>query len=81
MWEKLHSLPTGQQAPCTAMAVCSDGGGAMGGAMSGVSMVTGGEDGRIAVLRSDSDRPLRVIGEQKATTGCSMRASGYCCDC
>ena len=63
MWDGLHCLPIGQPAPCTALAVCDEGGGAVGGASGGVTVVTGGEDGRIVVLRSDDTRPLRVIGK------------------
>ena len=61
LWESLHCMPTGQPAPCTAMAVGSEGGG--GRSVGGVSLVTGGEDGRITVLRTDDPTPLHIIGE------------------
>ena len=54
-WEGVHHFKSGQPAPCTAVGVCRGGGGA-------VSLVTGGEDGRITVIRLDSQKPLRVIG-------------------
>ena len=55
-WEGVHHFKSRQSAPCTAVGVCRGGGGA-------VSLVTGGEDGRIAVIRLDSQEPLRVIGK------------------
>ena len=55
-WEGVHYFKSREPAPCTALGVCRGGGGA-------VSLVTGGEDGRISVLRSDSQKPLRVIGK------------------
>lgn len=55
-WEALHSLPSGQVMPCTALAVCGGEGGM------GVNVVTGGEDGRITVLRTNDLQPLTVIG-------------------
>lgn len=42
--------------PCTALAVCGGEGGM------GVNIVTGGEDGRITVLRTNDLQPLTVIG-------------------
>ena len=42
--------------PCTALAVCGGEGG------TGVNIVTGGEDGRITVLRTNDLQPLTVIG-------------------
>lgn len=55
-WEGLHHLPSGDPMPCTALAVCGGGGGM------GVNVVTGGEDGRITVLRTSDLQPLTVIG-------------------
>ena len=57
MWEGVHHFKSRQPAPCTAVGVCRSGGGA-------VSLVTGGEDGRITVIRLDSQKPLRVIGKK-----------------
>ena len=57
VWEDIHQFKSGQLAPCTALGVCRGGGGA-------VTVVTGGEDGRISVLRPDSQKPLRVIGNK-----------------
>lgn len=54
-WEGVHYFKSRDPAPCTALGVCRGGGGA-------VSLVTGGEDGRITVLRPDSQKPLKVIG-------------------
>ncbi len=42
--------------PCTALAGCGGEGGI------GVNIITGGEDGRIAVLRPQDPQPLSVIG-------------------
>ncbi len=41
---------------CTALAVCRGEGG------TGVNIITGGEDGRINVLRTQDLQPLTVIG-------------------
>ena len=57
MWEGVHHFKSRQLAPCTALGMCRGGGGA-------VSLVTGGEDGRISVIRLDSQKPLRVIGKK-----------------
>jgi len=65
-WEGLHRMPTGREAPCTALSVVGgDGGVATGG---GADVVTGGEDGRITVLRSDDARPIVVIGKECKNT-------------
>lgn len=56
VWEALHHLPSGHTMPCTALAVCRGEGGM------GVNIVTGGEDGRITVLRTNDLQPLTVIG-------------------
>ena len=57
LWEHLHRLPlSGDPMPCTALAVCGGEGG------TGTNIITGGEDGRIAVLRTHDLQPLSVIG-------------------
>ena len=69
MWEGLHHMPTGRAAPCTALSVVGgDGVVAPGG---DADVVTGGEDGRIAVLRSSDTRPVMMIG-----TGLSLCCEG-----
>ena len=65
VWEGVHQFKSRQPAPCTALGVCRGGVGGGGGGGGGMaSLVTGGEDGRINVLRLDSQQPLRVIGNQ-----------------
>ena len=49
-WEGLHKWRGGQSAPCTALAV------------SGTTIVTGGEDGRMNIIGADDRYPLRTIG-------------------
>ena len=60
VWEGIHYFKSRQLAPCTALGVCR--GGVVGGGS--VSLVTGGEDGRINILRPESQKPLRVIGNE-----------------
>ena len=50
-WERLHFVAT-RHLPCPATAV----------ATCGVTITTGGEDGRINLLNPDSHTPLRTIG-------------------
>ena len=50
VWEGLHKWKGGQPAPCTALAV------------SGTTIVTGGEDGRMNIVRADDHHPLRTFG-------------------
>lgn len=57
-WEGVHYFKSGQLAPCSSLGVCKSGGGGGGS----VSLVTGGEDGRINVLRPENQKPIRVIG-------------------
>lgn len=59
LWEGLHHLPSGVATPCTALAMCGGEGGM------GVNVITGGEDGRITVLRTNDLQPLTVIGKLK----------------
>ncbi len=59
IWTDLHHL-LGQRVPCTALAVCGEGGGGGGG---DVNVVTGGEDGKITVLRTNDSQPLSTIGK------------------
>lgn len=56
LWEGLHQLSTGNPMACTALAVCRGEGG------TGVNVITGGEDGRVNVLRTQDLQPLTVIG-------------------
>ncbi len=53
MWEQLHYLASGQTSPCTAVGVCG-----------GVSLVTGGEDGRMNVIEVESQKVTRSIGKK-----------------
>lgn len=55
-WECLHHSASGESRPCTSLAVCGGTGGV------GVNIVTGGEDGRITVLRTSDLQPLTIIG-------------------
>ena len=50
VWEGLHKWRGGQPAPCTALAI------------SGTTIVTGGEDGRMNIIGADDHYPLRTIG-------------------
>ena len=52
VWERLHYLCGDQSSPCTTLGVCG-----------GVSLVTGGEDGRINVIEVEVHQVTRTIGE------------------
>ena len=51
-WAGLHRFKGGGAAPCTALALLSN-----------TTVVTGGEDGRLTLLKVDEQQPLRIIGK------------------
>lgn len=52
VWERLHHTTGGEPTPCTSLAVCG-----------GVSLVTGGEDGRINVIGVEAQQVTRTISK------------------